>query len=151
MGKRQTAGRAAYGEALRAIGWYFDQQRYRGIFVAEVDDGFVGKARMAEDVDEAHAEGFSFPRTDVSALMVSAAVGGGVPDSRPPQCPDGYGPFMHAVGKMYDRNAARCVTLLEVANGFVIGFTTARDGKAVRRRLLLDRAGIEELMDRADA
>src|SRR5690242_14822974 len=49
MGKTTTVARPAYRQALEAIGWYFDQQLYRGVFVAEVEDGYIGKARPAEE------------------------------------------------------------------------------------------------------
>lgn len=151
MGKKPSSGRPTYGQALEAIGWYFDQQLYRGIFVAEVDDGYVGKARPMEDRAGTRTEGFTFPHSDVSALATAAAAGHALPDSAPPFCPEGYSVFMRAVGEMYDRNSASYVAVLEVANGFILSFTaTSRDaGKPVRRRLLIDRAGIEELMNKA--
>lgn len=151
MGKEKGAGRPTYRQALEAIGWYFDQQLYRGVFVAEVDEGYVGKARPAEEDAELHGEGFTFPHDDVLALIKTASAGGPAPDSVTSLCPGGYGPFMRAVGEMCDRTEASYVSVLEVTNGFVLGFTThAKDGKGLeRRRHLLDRNGIEDLMNRA--
>ncbi len=151
MGKEKRQTRPTYRQALEAIGWYFDQQLYRGVFVAEVDEGYVGKARPAEEDAELRGEGFTFPHDDVLTLIKTAAAGGPAPDSVTPLCPGGYGPFMRAVGEMCDRTEASYVSVLEVTNGFVLGFTArAKDGKGMeRRRHLLDRNGIEELMNRA--
>ena len=73
MGKGKAPVRPTYRQTLEAIGWYFDQQNYRGIFVAEVEEGYIGKARPAEETAELHAEGFTFPHDDVAALINSAA------------------------------------------------------------------------------
>ena len=150
MKKEQGAPTPGYREALQAIGRYFDQQFYRGVFVAEVDDGYVGKARPGEEDAEMHAEGFTFPHADVQALIVSTAGQTGTVDG-PDHCPFGYGVFMAAVGEMCDRTGARLVSILEVTQGFILSFTTASaDGKGVeRRRHLLDRAGVEELVAQA--
>lgn len=151
MGKHSGRGRAPYREALAALGWYFDRQQYRGIFVAEADDGYVGKARPAEEEAERHAEGLSFPRSDVQALMAAADASTETPAETSPLCPTGYGPFMSAVGELYDRNDARQVSLLEVTNGFVLGFTArGENGRGLeRQRVLLDRAGVLDLLHRA--
>lgn len=151
MGRHNSRGRASYKEALAALGWYFDRQQYRGIFVAEADDGYIGKARPAEEEAERHAEGLSFPRSDVQALMAAAAASTDTPAGASALCPTGYGPFMSAVGELYDRNEARQVSLLEVANGFVLGFTArSENGRGLeRQRVLLDRAGILDLLHKA--
>lgn len=151
MSKGRGSDRPAYRQALEAIGWYFDQHMYRGVFVAEIADGYIGKARPAEEDAETNAEGFTFPHSDVSALMAAAANGGPAPEHAPPFCPVGYGAFMRAVGEMYDRNEASLVSVLEVTNGFIIGFTVpARDGRKLeRRRLILDQNAIGELINKA--
>lgn len=151
MGKDRGKERPTYRQALEAIGWYFDQQLYRGIFVAEVDEGYIGKARPAEEEAEMHGEGFTFPHDDVLALMKTAAAGGALPQNMMPLCPGGYNTFLRAVGEMCDRVDASYVSVLEVTTGFALGFTTrAKDGKGLeRRRILLDRPGIEDLLNRA--
>jgi hypothetical protein len=150
MGNGKDAVRPTYSQTLGAIGWYFDQQNYRGVFVAEVEAGYIGKARPAEETAELHAEGFSFPHEDVATLINSAAVGAAPLEGTSPLCPEGYGTFLRAVGEMCDRTGASYVSVLEVTNGFVLGFTVpSKDGHTVeRRRSLLDRVGIEDLMDR---
>ena len=150
MGKGKDTIRPTYSQTLGAIGWYFDQQNYRGVFVAEVEAGYIGKARPAEETAELHAEGFSFPHEDVVALLNSAAAGSAPPESTSPLCPEGYGTFLRAVGEMCDRTGASYVSVLEVTNGFVLGFTVpSKDGHTMeRRRSLLDKAGIDDLMDR---
>jgi hypothetical protein len=51
---------------------------------------------------------------------------------------------------MCDRAGASYVSVLEVTNGFVLGFTVpSKDGRTVeRRRSVLDRGGIDDLMER---
>lgn len=151
MGRHNDRGRAPYRQTLAALGWYFDRQQYRGIFVAEADDGYVGKARPAEEEAECHAEGLSFPRSDVQALIAAAAASTDSPAMASTLCPTGYAPFMSAVGELYDRNDARQVSLLEVSNGFVLGFTArGENGHGLeRQRVLLDRAGILDLLHKA--
>jgi hypothetical protein len=150
MGHGQDTVRPTYSQTLGAIGWYFDRQNYRGVFVAEIEAGYIGKARPAEETAELHAEGFSFPHEDVAALITSAAAGSVPRESTSPLCPEGYGPFLRAVGEMCDRTGASYVSVLEVTNGFVLGFTVpSKDGHTMeRRRSLLDKAGIDDLMDR---
>ena len=151
MGKGKAPVRPTYRQTLEAIGWYFDQQNYRGIFAAEVEEGYIGKARPAEETAELHAEGFTFPHDDVAALINSAAAGATPPESTSPLCPSGYRTFMCALGEMYDRAGAGYVSVLEVTDGFVLGFTApSKDGrKPERRRSMLDKAGINDLLDRA--
>ena len=57
---------------------------------------------------------------------------------------------MRVLGEMYDRTGASYVSVLEVTDGFVLGFTVpSKDGHTMeRRRSLLDKAGIDDLMDR---
>ena len=147
--------RPTYRQTLEAIGWYFDQQQYRGIFVAEIEAGYIGKARPAEETAELHADGFVFPHDDVAALInsaaSSAAAGAAPPESTSPLCPEGYGAFMRALGEMCDRTGANHVSVLEVTDGFVLGFSVpSRVGRTMeRRRSLLDKAGLNDLMDRA--
>ena len=150
MGHGKDTVRPPYSQTLGAIGWYFDQQNYRGVFVAEVEAGYIGKARPAEETAERHAEGFTFPHDDVAALINSAAAGAAPPESTSPLCPEGYGTFLRAVGEMCDRTGASYVSVLEVTTGFVLGFTVpSKDGHTMeRRRSLLDKAGIDDLMDR---
>src|SRR5947208_1095978 len=123
MGQGKDTIRPTYSQTLGAIGWYFDQQNYRGIFVAEVEEGYIGKARPAEEAAERHAEGFTFPHDDVAALIDSAASGATPPEHTSPLCPSGYRTFMCALGEMYDRAGASYVAVLEVTDGFVLGFT----------------------------
>ena len=151
MGKTTTAARPAYRQALEAIGWYFDQQLYRGVFVAEVEDGYIGKARPAEEDAELRGEGFTFPHDDVSALIAGMPGDSTVIESASPLCPGGYHLFMRAVGEMCDRTGAHYVSILELTNGFILSFTThTKDGRGVeRRRRLLDRTGIENLLTQA--
>ena len=137
---------------MEAIGWYFDQQLYRGVFVAEVEDGYIGKARPAEEDAELRGEGFTFPHDDVTALIAAHARRLHVRSRAPRRSvPGGYHLFMRAVGEMCDRTGARYVSILELTNGFILSFTThAKDGRGVeRRRHLLDRAGIENLLTQA--
>ena len=142
-----AAARPRYREALEAIGRYFDQQLYRSIFIAEVEDGYIGKARPAEEEVELRAEGFTFPADDVRALIADAASTPPEPiDDGPPYCPDGYGVLMRAVGTRCDALAARDVAVLEVINGFVFSYTTMAGDSATRHRILLDRTGIEDLI-----
>jgi hypothetical protein len=150
MGHGEDTVRPTYSQTLGAIGWYFDRQDYRGVFVAEVEAGYIGKARPAEETAELHAEGFSFPHEDVAALINSAAAGTAPSESTSPLCPEGYGTFLRAVGEMCDRSGASYVSVLEVTNGFVLGFTVpSKAGHTMeRRRSLLDKAGIDDLMDR---
>ncbi len=162
MEQLDQTGRPGYRHALQAIGHYFDQQLYRGIFVAEIDDGYIGKARSAHEDAELYAEGFSFPHDDVQALIDSPLTGENAPIDGPPHCPYGYGLFMQAVGELCDRHEASYVSVLEVTNGFVLCYTVdaapTRDSgrrlggrrnepRAERRRFVLDRVGIEELMN----
>ncbi len=164
MEDRDQITRPAYREALQAIGHYFDQQSYRGIFVAEIDDGYIGKARSAYEAAELYAEGFSFPLDDVQALIDSPLTTSSVAVDGSPHCPYGYGLFMQAVGVFCDRNDACYVSVLEVTSGFVLCYTVAgaragrrsgghRGGKGAekteRRRFVLDRMGIEEMMNLA--
>jgi hypothetical protein len=160
MEDRNQVARPAYREALQAIGHYFDQQAYRGIFVAEVDEGYIGKARSAYEEAELHAEGFSFPLDDVQALIASPITTSSAAVDGPPHCPYGYGLFMQAVGEFCDRNDACYVSVLEVSSGFVLCYTSncgprRRGGKgapkAERRRFVLDRTGIEEMINHASA
>jgi hypothetical protein len=150
MGNNKDTVRPTYSQTLGAIGWYFDQQNYRGVFVAEVEAGYIGKARPAEEAAELHAEGFTFPHDDVAALINSAAAGAAPSERTSPLCPAGYGPVLRAVGEMCDRTGASYVSVLEVTNGFVLGFTVpSKDGRTMeRRRSVLDRGGIDDLMDR---
>jgi hypothetical protein len=150
MGKGKGTVRPTYRQTLEAIGWYFDQQNYRGVFVAEVEAGYIGKARPAAESAELHAEGFTFPHDDVAALINSATANMAPPENTSPLCPEGYGTFMRVLGEMYDRTGASYVSVLEVTDGFVLGFTVpSKDGRTLeRRRSMLDRAGISDLMDR---
>jgi hypothetical protein len=150
MGNDKDTVRPTYSKTLGAIGWYFDQQNYRGVFVAEVEEGYIGKARPAEEAAELHAEGFTFPHDDVAALINSAAAGAAPSERTSPLCPEGYGTFLRAVGEMCDRTGASYVSVLEVTNGFVLGFTVpSKDGRTMeRRQSVLDRGGIDDLMDR---
>ncbi len=148
-----TRGRSplSYREALEAIGLYFDQQLYRSIFVAEVDDGYVGKACPAEEEAGLRAQGFTFPFDDVRALVArngDAAVA--PPDGGPPHCPDGYAAFMRAAGAHCDRAAASYVSVLELNSGFVLSYTARSGSGRERRRLMLDRIGIGELLNEED-
>lgn len=142
-----------YAQTLEAIGWYFDRHSYRHIFVAEVADGYIGKASAARDDEERQVEGLSFPRADVTALLAEVPRAGARAEGGPPLCPDGYGAFMHVIGEMCDRNQAELVSLVEMVDGFALGFTAqAPDGHhTLRRRLLIDRVGIEELMSRVES
>lgn len=151
MGKANEAARPAYRQALEALGWYFDQQLYRGVFVAEVDDGYIGKARPAEEDAELRGEGFTFPRDDVAALIAAMPADSSFVQNDSPLVPGGYHIFMRAVGEMCDRTGARHVSILELTNGFILSFTAhGKDSGGVeRRRHLLDRAGIENLMTTA--
>ena len=103
MGKANEAARPAYRQALEAIGWYFDQQLYRGVFVAEVEDGYIGKARPAEEDAELRGEGFTFPRDDVAALIAAMPDDSTFVQNDSPLVPGGYHIFMRAVGEMCDR------------------------------------------------
>ena len=156
---REHTDRPAYRQALQAIGHYFDQQSYRGIFVAEIDEGYIGKARASHEEVELYAEGFSFPLNDVEALIANPLPRGFV--DGPPHCPYGYGLFMQAVGEFCDRNNASYVSVLEVTNGFVLCYTIGSqrdsgrrgrkggDHRPERRRFVLDRVGIEEMVNGA--
>lgn len=150
MGKARS--RLSYRQALEAVGWYFDRQQFRSIFVAEVDDGYVGKARPASQAAELYGQGFHFPHADVAEL--SATINPAVTpyENAPPLCPGGYSTFLAAVGEMYDRSDASYVSVLEVNDGFVIGYNAASKdgGKQEHRRRMLDRSGIDDLMDRVD-
>jgi len=151
--KTSTLDRTAYSyrEALEAIGFYFDQQLYRSVFVAEVDDGYVGKARPAEEEANVHAEGFTFPFNDVRTLI--ANIGGAAvepPAGGPPHCPYGYAAFMRAAGAHCDRAGASYVSVLELNNGFVLSYTTQSASGSERRRLMLDRVGIGELLNETE-
>jgi len=151
--KTSTLDGAAYSyrEELEAIGLYFDQQLYRSVFVAEVDDGYVGKARPAEEEADLHAEGFTFPFADVHTLV--ANIGGATvepPDGGPPHCPYGYAVFMRAAGAHCDRAGACYVSVLELNNGFVLSYTVQDGAASERRRLMLDRIGIGELLNEAE-
>src|SRR6185312_15496812 len=75
MSKVSQAGRPVYKQELAAIGWYFDHNRSRGVFVAEIHGGYLGKASSAEQVAETRAEGLSFPRAELSNLIHRAAMG----------------------------------------------------------------------------
>ena len=150
MGKGSGRTHPTYNEALGAIGRYFDQQLYRGIFVAEVDDGYIGKAHPAEEDAELHAEGFTFPLDDVSALLDYAPAAAQSLDEGPPLCPEGYGVLLSAVGHLCDHNGARCVSMRETRRAFVLGFSApAKGGGQERRQYVLDRSAIEELLARA--
>src|SRR2546421_4476280 len=89
MGNGQDTVRPTYSQTLGAIGWYFDQQKYRGVFVAEVEAGDIGKARPAEETAGLYAEGFTFPHEDVAALSNSAAAGAPPPAGTTPPLPGG--------------------------------------------------------------
>lgn len=151
-GHGQDAARSPYKDELAAIGRYFDQQLYRGIFVAEVDEGYIGKARPAEDLAELKAEGFTFPYDDVRALIANTSAGapGSLSHDGPTLCPGGYGLFLGAVGAMCDRVRASYVSVMELNTGFLLGFSTATtDGRPLeRRRYHLDRLGVEEMINR---
>jgi hypothetical protein len=151
MGKKEATPRPAYRQALEAIGWYFDQQLYRGIFVAEVAEGYIGKARPAEEDAELRGEGFTFPHDDVAALITGMPEGSKAIEAGPPLCPGGYYLLMRAVGEMCDRVGASYVSVLEMTNGFVLSFSTqSKDGRGLeRRRHLLDRSGVENLLTKA--
>lgn len=143
-----AAARPTYREALEAIGRYFDQQLYRSIFIAEVDDGYIGKARPAEEDVELRSEGFTFPSDDIRALIADAV---GAPpeliDDGPPYYPYGYGVFMRAAGARCDRSGGHEVAVLEVMSGFILSYTTTEGGNATRHRVLLDRTDIENLVN----
>lgn len=153
MGHRAESARTLYRDELAALGRYFDQQLYRGIFIAEVDDGYVGKARPAEEDAEMQAEGFTFPHSDMQALMANAGTADGLAADGPPFCPGGYGLFMRAVGEMCDRVNAGYISVLEVIDGFVLGFNApAKNGRGLeRRRYHLDRVGIAELTNHVES
>ncbi len=150
MIESREAARPPYRQALKAIGRYFDEQPCRGIFVAEVDEGYIGKAYPAHEPAELHAEGFTFPFEDVRSL-IQVATGTAPTVDGPPHCPYGYGVFMEAAGEVCDRAGASYVSVLEVTNAFVLCFTVPReDGRDLqRRRYVLDRIGVEELLNGA--
>jgi hypothetical protein len=117
-----------------------------------MDEGYVGKARPAEEEAELHAEGFTFPYDDIKALIATTGQPVSLPGDGPPLCPGGYGLFLRAVGEMCDRAGATSVSVLEVTSGFVLGFNAKPKGgrSTERRRHHLDRVGIDELTNHAE-
>ncbi len=153
MFKDDEPNRRPYREALAAIGCYFDRHLYRGVFLAEVPDGYIGKAHPAEEHAELRAEGFTFPSSDVEALIADTDERDVVPESTPPFCPSGYKVFLRAVGAMCDHASAQHVSLLETTSGFVLGLSVPakQQRRLERRRILLDRGGIDELLSKVSA
>jgi len=145
-----SSGKLTYRQSLEIIGRYFDQQHYRGIFVAEVAEGFVGKARPATQEVDLHAEGFTFPLDDLRALATDASVPPVLVEDGPPFCPDGYSVFMRTVGAWCDKQSASLVSLLEMEAGFILSYTESHNGVSTRQRIVLDRAAIEDMMNEAD-
>jgi len=150
--KRSAAGGGlTYGQSLEIIGRYFDQQNYRGVFVAEGAEGFVGKARPAAQDVELRAEGFSFPFDDLRARAADPPTPPIPVEDGPPFCPDGYAVFMSMIGDWCDKKGGSLVSLLEMTTGFILSYTESHDGMAVRQRLVLDRAAIEDMMSSANS
>lgn len=149
--KRDTAVRLPYRLSLGAIGRYFDKMDCRGVFVAEVDSGYIGKAYNVQQEAELLAEGFTFPFEDVNALVASPLMDAYPPTDSSPNCVYGYGLFMQAVGELCDRLDASYVSILELTRGFVLCYSVREEGRnpCERRRLALDRDSIEEIMERA--
>jgi hypothetical protein len=148
MSKTSRGGHTSYGEELSAIGWYFDHHRSRGIFIAEVEGGYLGKASPAEQAAETYADGLNFPREQLSKLKLRASMGTTIPEKAPVFCRAGYGAFMGAIGHLCDERAATNVSVLEVSDGFVVGYTLPT---SERHREFLDAAGIDELLSGVDA
>ncbi len=143
MSKTSRGGRPGYGEELAAIGWYFDHNRSRGIFIAEVEGGYLGKASAAGQAAETYAEGLDFPREELKQLILRAAMGPTIPEKAPVFCRAGYSAFMGAFGNLCDQQAATNVSVLEVSEGFVVGYTLPN---SERRREFLDATGIDDLL-----
>ena len=136
---------STYEMTLSAIGSFFDQQEGRGIFLAEVDEGFIGKSFSGDQEVELRADGFSFKREDVAALMQNAWVSDVAVRSTSSHCIDGYGVFFRAFGAECDRIGATYVSLLEVKDGFVACYTDRMTSRPVRRRIFFDELAIGDL------
>lgn len=132
-----------YRQSLEVIGRYFDQHQYRGIFVAEVAEGFVSKGRSSSQT----VEGLTFLFDDLRALAPGPSDPPILVADGPPLCPDGYSVFLRAVGERCDQVGGALVSVLEMAMGFVLSYTEPSGGVTVRQRLILDRSAIEALMN----
>lgn len=116
-----------YEHRLRIVGRHLDRDGYRGATIVEVPDGMVVRAIDSQTMQPVVLEILD---TDIPELLseVRSARGNGERSHHHPLLPTGYEDVLRAVGYRLDQEAARWITVTELATQLVVAGWVMRTG-----------------------
>jgi epoxyqueuosine reductase QueG len=145
--------RLSYRSALEAIGAYLDRQQYQELVLCELDDGYVIRARKANDTIEAIALEYEDLR-ELAAQPIGAADVRGVSHHAQSEsmsvvirAAGAYSGFLGALGRQCDLMNAETVSVVELGEHVLLTFRRGTSpGERVWREYLYDVPGIHQLL-----
>lgn len=110
----ENMSKQTYAELLQAIGGQLDAQNYQDIFLAEVVDGFVGRAAYTAGLP---SQGLAYGFEELISLgMLQASKS----DDK-----THYKTLLGALGHEFDRVGARMIMVLELSIGILVTYYPA--------------------------
>jgi hypothetical protein len=138
-----------YQQSLRAIGRYFDRNRYRQILLCEVDAGFMARVFPSQQGD-LQAAGIVLSMSDVASLISNYEQGRGAPTHIlhvPTLFPTGYEDCLRALGHDLDRAGVSNICLTELNFGLLVSYAMLdAGGQLETAQMFYDAQGLEALL-----